>query len=99
LEETELGIGLLLILTLDSLLNGGVDLRVDLGSGEGAEVNTVLRILTRFNKGSLDQTGNFLDVGLSINCCFYSTGLNSGLLLNSKYQTHWHKCLSKFAES
>jgi len=31
LEETELGISLLLILALDSLLNGGVDLRVDLG--------------------------------------------------------------------
>jgi hypothetical protein len=99
LEETELGICLLLILALDSLLNGRVDLRVDLGSGEGTEVSGAFDIFTRFNKGSLDQTGNFLNVGLGIDGSLHLNGLNTGLLLNSKYQTYWDESFSKFAES
>ena len=45
LEETELGISLLLILALDGLLECAVDLGVDLGGGEGAKVSGVLSVL------------------------------------------------------
>jgi hypothetical protein len=99
LEESELGIGLLLILGLDCLFNGGMDLGVDLRSGEGSKISRLIGSLTGLNKGSLDQTGDFLDVLLSIDCSFDFSCLDAGLLLNSKYQTYWDESFSKFADS
>jgi hypothetical protein len=46
----------------------------------------------------LNQTGNFLDVGLSIDTSLDFGGLNGVLLLNSKYQTYWDESFSKFAD-
>jgi hypothetical protein len=76
-----------------------VNLSVDLGGCEGAEVSIVGSILTRFSKGSLDQTSDFLDVLLGAYGGLDLAGLNCVLLLNSKYQTYWDESLSKFANS
>jgi hypothetical protein len=47
----------------------------------------------------LDKAWNLLDVLLGGESCLNSGCVNARLLLNSKYQTYWNKCLSKFAES
>ena len=47
----------------------------------------------------MNQTGNFCDVFLGTDGSLYLSGLNTGLLLNSKYQTYWDESFSKFAES
>lgn len=76
-----------------------MNLSVDLGGSEGAEVSIVGSILTRFSEGSLDQTSDFLDVLLGAYGGLDLAGLNCVLLLNSKYQTYWDESFSKFADS
>jgi hypothetical protein len=72
-------------------------LGVDLWSWEGWKVSWAFSIFSWFNESSLNQTGNFLNVCFCINSSFNSSCLNSGLLLNSKYQTYWDESFSKFA--
>jgi len=94
LEEAELGVGLglggLLLLGLDSLLNGRVDLSIDLGGGEGSEVCHGARRLSV--QCRLDERRDFLNMSLSID----GRSVNASLLLDSEHQTDGNEVLGEF---
>ena len=91
LEETKLGVGLglslLLLLVFDSLLDGGMDLVVDLRSRKSCKVWVHVTLL----KSGLDQLSNFLNMSLSSG----SGSLRSVILLDRKHQADWNKVLSQ----
>lgn len=91
LEESELGVGFLLALGLDGLLDCGVDLRVNLLGGEGGDAGVKGGRFSRLSEGSLDETSDLLNMSLSIDL----SGFNTSLLLNSIYQTNWYAFLGK----
>ena len=91
LKETKLGVGTRVGLGLDCLLDGGVDLGVNLRGWETLGVKRSLGTFSWLGKSLLNHTGDFLNMSLSIN----SGSLDSSLLLNSKYQTYRDKTLSK----
>jgi len=62
LEEAKLRVGLFLRLSLNSLLDGRVDLLVDLSGGEALNAGLGSGLL----EGRLDQRGDFLNMSLSI---------------------------------
>lgn len=86
LEESKLRVGLslslLLLLVFDCLLNGGVDLVVNLRSRKSSEVWVHVTLL----KSGLDKLCNFLNMSLSID----SGSLYSVILLDSKHQADWN---------
>jgi hypothetical protein len=67
LKESKLRIGFVLLVRFYGFLNGGVDLGVDLGGGEGTDFGFLVDGFTGFSEGGLNQLGDFLDVGLGIN--------------------------------
>ena len=93
LKETKLRFGssLGVGLWLDCLLDGWVNLWVNLRGWETLGVKRSLGTFSWLGKSLLNHTGDFLNMSLSIN----SSGVNSVLLLNSKYQTYRDKALSK----
>lgn len=94
MEETKLGVGLLLsllgLLRLDGLLNGGVDLSVDLVGREGSDAGVNGSDLSRLGESSLDKSSDLLNMSLSIDL----SGFDTSLLLNSIHQGNWHSFLS-----
>jgi len=64
------------------LLDGLVNLSVDLGSGKGSQISH--GGLT--SEGLLEERRNFLNMSLSIDLCT----LNTGLLLDSEHQANWN---------
>lgn len=91
LKEAELGVGLLLRLGLDGLLNGGVDLSVDFLSGEGGDAGVKASGFTRLGESSLHEASNLLNMSLSIDL----SGFDTSLLLNSIDQTNWDALLGE----
>jgi len=91
LEESELGVGTLVLGRLDGLLNGGVDLVVNLLGGESGYARVKGGGFSRLGESSLDETSNLLNMSLSIDL----SGFDTGLLLNSIYQTNWDAFLGK----
>ena len=93
MEESELGVGLLInflgLGRLNGLLNGRVDLSVDLVGREGGDAGVKGGSLSRLGEGSLDETSNLLNMSLSIDL----SGFDTSLLLNSIHQSNWHSFL------
>jgi hypothetical protein len=93
LEESKLGVGLLIsllgLLGLDGLLNGRVDLSVDLVGWEGSNAGVEGGGLSRLGESSLDESSNLLNMSLSIDL----SGFDTSLLLNSIDQSDWHSFL------
>lgn len=93
LEESELGVGLLLsflgLRGLDCLLNGRVDLSVDLAGGQGGDAGVKGGGLSRLSQSSLDESSDLLNMSLSIDL----GGFDTGLLLNSIDQSNWDSLL------
>jgi len=91
LEESQLGVGFLLALGFYGLLDGRVDLRVNLFGREGGNAGVKGGSFSGVGEGSLDETSNLLNMSLSIDL----SGFNTSLLLNSIYQTNWYAFLGK----
>ena len=91
MEESKLGVGLLGRLRLDGFLNGRVDLSVDLVVREGGDAGVKGSGLSRLGESSLDKSSDLLNMSLSIDL----SGFDTGLLLNSIYQTNWNAFLGK----
>jgi hypothetical protein len=93
LEESELGVGLLLGLLglgrLDGLLDGLVDLGVDFTSRQGGDAGVKGRGLSRLGQSGLDESSDLLNMSLSIDL----GGFDTSLLLNSIDQSNWHSFL------
>ena len=89
LEESELGVGTLVLGRFDGLLNGGVDLGVDLLGGEGGNAGVKGGGFSRLGESGLDKTSNLLNMSLSIDL----SGFDTSLLLNSIHQSNWHSFL------
>ena len=93
LEESELGVGLLLsflrLLRLNGLLNGRVNLSVDLVSWERCNAGVKGSGLSRLCESSLDESSDLLNMSLSIDL----GGFDTVLLLNSIDQTNWNTLL------
>ena len=99
LEESELGVSLVLgfgrLLRLDSLLDGRVDLGVDLLCWESRETRLEGSFFSRLGEGRWDQRSEFLNMSLSINL----GGFNSVLLLNSEHEPDRDHVLGKLKSS
>lgn len=93
LEEAHLGVstGVALLMGGDGLLDGVVDLGVDLTGRERGRLVLSLSGL----EGFLDHGGNFLNVSLGVD----GGGLDTRLLLNGNHQTNWNKSLGQFEGS
>ena len=89
MEESELGVGTLVLGRFDGLLNGGVDLGVDLLGGEGGNAGVKGGGFSRLGESGLDKTSNLLNMSLSIDL----SGFYTSLLLNSIHQSNWHSFL------
>jgi hypothetical protein len=93
LEESELGVwwllGLLVLRGLDGLLNGRVDLGVDLAGRQGGDAGVKGGGLSRLGESGLDESSDLLNMSLSIDL----GGFDTGLLLNSIDQSNWHSLL------
>ena len=89
MEESKLGVGLLGLLRLDGLVNGGVDLSVDLVGREGSDAGVNGSGLSRLGESSLDESSDLLNMSLSIDL----SGFDTSLLLNSIDQGNWHSFL------
>ena len=94
MEESELRVsGLLRFLSLgrlDGLLNGRVDLRVDLVSREDGDAGVKGSDFSRLGEGRLDESSDLLNMSLSIDL----SGFDTSLLLNSIDQCDWDTLLS-----
>ena len=64
---------------------------VDLLGGEGGNAGVKGGGFSRLGESGLDKTSNLLNMSLSIDL----SGFDTGLLLNSIYQTNWNAFLGK----